>query len=110
MSADMPSGPLLRLVAAPTSDPARRADTADAVMFLAQRIPASQRRHVLVITSAIYVPCQLLVVAPGLLVNGSSYAEMIGTPTATDGDPSLTAQRIGQEIHATVTAATRQWA
>jgi hypothetical protein len=96
-------------MAAPTSDPARRANTADAVMFVAQRIPASQRRRVLVITSAIYVPYQFLVVAPDLLVNGSSYAEMIGTPTATDGDPSLTAQRIGQEIHTAVTAAARLW-
>jgi hypothetical protein len=110
LPADMPGGPPLRLMAAPTSDPARRANTADAVMFLTQRILASQRRRVLVITSAIYVPYQFLVVAPDLLVNGSSYVEMIGTPTATDGDTSLTAQRIGQEIHAAVTAAARLWA
>lgn len=109
LSADMPGGPPLRLLAAPTSDPARRANTADAVMFLAQRIPAGQRRRLLVITSAIYVPYQFLVVAPGLLANGPSYVEMIGTPTATDGDPNLTAQRIGQEIHAAVSAAARLW-
>lgn len=109
LSADIPGGPPLRLMAAPASDPARRANTADAIAFLARRIPADQRRRVLVVTSAIYVPYQFVVVAPDLLANGSSYVEMIGTPTATDRDPILTAQRIGQEIHAAVTAAARLW-
>jgi hypothetical protein len=99
----------VRLLAAPTSDRTRRANTADAFGFLARQIPAGQRRHVLVITSAIYVPYQFMAAAPGLLAADSSYVEMIGTPTATDGGRNLTAQRIGQEIHAAVTAAAKLW-
>lgn len=99
----------LRLMAAPTTDPSRRANTADALAFLARRIPAEQRRHVLVITSAIYVPYQFLTAAPSLLGGGSTHVEVIGTPTAADGDQSLLAQRIGQEVHAAVTAAARLW-
>ncbi len=99
----------LRLMSAPTSDPSRRANTADAFAFLARRIPAEQRRRVLVITSAIYVPYQFLTAAPHLLGNGSSHVEVIGTPTAVNGRRGLLAQRIGQEIHAAVTAAARLW-
>jgi hypothetical protein len=99
----------LRLMAAPTTDPSRRANTADAFAFFAQRIPAEQRRRVLVITSAIYVPYQFLIAAPGLLDDGSSHVEVIGTPTAVDDHQNLLAQRIGQEIHAVVIAAAPLW-
>jgi hypothetical protein len=99
----------LRLMAAPTTDPSRRANTADAIAFLAQRIIPEQRRRALVITSAIYAPYQFLTAAPRLLGDGSLHVEVIGTPTAVDGHRTLLAQRIGQEIHAAVTAAARLW-
>ncbi|HXP18714.1 MAG TPA: hypothetical protein VN840_03600 [Streptosporangiaceae bacterium] len=99
----------LRLMAAPTTDPSRRANTADALDFLAQRIPVEHRRRSLVITSAIYVPYQFLTAAPRLLGREPAHVEVIGTPTATDDRHGLLAQRIGQEIHAAVLAATRLW-
>lgn len=43
LSANVTGGLLVRLMAAPTSDRTRRANTTDALMFLAQRIPANQR-------------------------------------------------------------------
>jgi hypothetical protein len=62
-----------------------------------------------VITSAIYVPYQFLTAAPRLLSGEPAHVEVIGTPTATDVHRGLLAHRIGQEIHATVLAATRLW-
>jgi hypothetical protein len=97
-------------MAAPTTDPSRRANTADALAFLAQRIPVEHRHRILVITSAIYGPSQFLTAAPRLLSGEPAHVEVIGTPTATDAHRGLLAPRIGQEIHAAVLAATRLWA
>ena len=38
--------------------------------------------------------------------DGADHVELVGTPTGTDGDTNLLAQRIAQEIHAAVNAAT----
>jgi hypothetical protein len=42
-----------------------------------------------------------------VLVDGGEHAELIGTETSMTGDPRRLAQRIGQEIHAAIEAATR---
>lgn len=97
-----------RLLTAPSSRPGKRADTEDAIRYLAHHVPASERESVLIITSAIYVSYQFLVVAPPLLADGSRYVEVVGTPTATDGPPGILAQRVGQEVHATIVTLARR--
>ncbi len=52
-------GLVLRVVAAPSSDPARRrANTADTYRFWADRVRAPEERSVLVVTTPVYVPYQ----------------------------------------------------
>jgi len=99
-------GTNLRVLVAPSSSAHRRANTADSLAFLLQRIPPVRRRHVLVITSAIYTPYQFFAGAPVVLSDGAKHVELVGTPTGTNGDTNLLAQRIAQEIHAAVHAAT----
>jgi hypothetical protein len=92
----------IQVVIADSSRPGYRANTGDAIAELTRRIPPPARRTVLAVTSAIYVPYQFFVIAPALLRAGTQYAEIIGTPTAADGQGSVLAQRLGQEIHATI--------
>jgi len=92
----------IRMLTAPSSRPGWRADNGDAIQYLADRVPPPWRRSVLVVTSAIYVPYQFLVIAPLLLAEGSQRVEVVGTPTSTDGPPALLAQRVAQEVHATI--------
>jgi hypothetical protein len=66
----------------------------------------AQRRHVLIITSTIYAPYQFFVGAPVVLSDGAEHAELVGSPTGTDGDTNLLAQQIAQEVNAAVNAAT----
>ncbi len=103
---DTAAGRNLRLLVAPSSNLHRRANTSDGLTFLLERIPPTQRRHILIITSAIYAPYQFFAGAPIVLSDGAEHVELVGTPTGTDGDANLLAQRIAQEIHAAVNAAT----
>jgi hypothetical protein len=96
-----------RLLTAPSSRPERRTDTTDAIRYLADHVPPSERRSALVVTSAIYVSYQFLVAAPLLLAEGSRHIEVVGTPTATDGPSGILAQRVAQEIHATIVTLAR---
>jgi hypothetical protein len=96
----------VRLLVAPSSIPQRRATSADAIAFFAEHIGNSPLTSGLVITSAIYAPYQYFVTAPRLLRGGLEHVELIGTATATDGQRDLLAQRLGQEIHAAILAAT----
>lgn len=100
-----PDGLLLRLLIAPSSEGRARASTGDAVQFFLARVAPSQRRHVLLVTSAIYAPYQFFTVAPSLLDGGALHVELVATPTATDGRHDLLAQRYAQEIHAGASAA-----
>ncbi|NGM14334.1 hypothetical protein ENC19_17510 [Verrucosispora sp. CWR15] len=50
--------PTVRVLAAPSSDPARRANTGDTQRYWAQRLQLTAEDRVLVVTSAIYVPFQ----------------------------------------------------
>ena len=103
---DAAAGRKLRLLVAPSSSAHRRANTADSLTFLLERMPPAQRRHTLIITSAIYAPYQFFVGAPIVSSDGAEHVELVGTPTGTDGDTILLAQRIAQEIHSAVNAAT----
>jgi len=94
------------MLVAPSRSTQSRANTADGLIFLLERIPPTKRCHTLVITSAIYAPYQFFVGAPILSSDGAEHVELVGTPTDTDGDISLLTQRIAQEIHAAVNAAT----
>jgi hypothetical protein len=97
-------GTATRLLVAPDVD-GRRPDTAQQLHYLCQRIPTADRRSVLLVTSAIYAPYQFFTAAPILLTEGTSYVELIGTPTTTDGDGDQLTQRLLQELHAAVDAA-----
>lgn len=92
---------------AASSRAGQRADTRDAITCLIERIPPRTRQKVLIITSAIYAPYQFLVAAPLLLASATRFTEIAGTPTATSGPSQVLAQRIAQEIHATITALAR---
>jgi hypothetical protein len=87
-----PAGKEIRILVAPSRDPNRRADTADAVDYLIHRIPIAHRRRVLIITSTIYAPYQFFAVSPQLLTTGTEHAELVGTATQTTGDNALLAQ------------------
>jgi hypothetical protein len=89
------------MLTAPSSRPGRRADTEDAIRYLADQFAPPARRRLLVVTSAVYVSYQFFVVAPLMLAEGSQHVEVVGTPTATAGSPKVLAQRVAQEIHAT---------
>lgn len=95
----------LRLLLPPSSRPNRRADTSDSVRFACERITAGRRRHVLLVTSAIYAPYQFFVTAPLLLARGTQTVELVGTPTTPSPDPECQAQRIAQEINSAIGAA-----
>lgn len=96
----------LRLLVAPSSSANRRANTSDGLRFVLERIPPLQRHRMLIITSAIYAPYQFFTGAPIVLSDGAEHVELVGTPTATDADTNLLTQRIAQEIHGAVDAAT----
>lgn len=103
---DTATGTSLRVLVAPSSSAHRRANTSDGLTFLLDRIPLARRRHVLIITSAIYAPYQFFAGAPVVLSDGAEHVELVGTHTGTNGDTNLLAQRIAQEVHAAVNAAT----
>jgi hypothetical protein len=96
----------VQLLVAPSSDPQRRTNTADAIAFLTERLPSLAGSAVLVITGAIYVPYQFFAAAPGLLSADLAHVELIGTATSLAGPRPLFAQRIAQEIHAAIQSAT----
>lgn len=103
---DTAAGRNVRLLVAPSSNAHRRANTSDGLAFFLERIPLAQRRQILMITSAIYAPYQFFAGAPIVSSDGAEHVELVGTPTGTDGNINLLAQRIAQEIHAAVNAAT----
>lgn len=105
-----PAGREIRILVAPSRDPKRRADTADAIEYLVRQIPAPRRRFLLIITSAIYAPYQFFAIAPKLLAAGTEHAEFVGSATQTTGDKALLAQRIAQEIHSAINATCHLWA
>jgi hypothetical protein len=99
------AGPRARLLVAPSARPERRASTADAIRFFGSRVAENDRRSTLIITSAIYAPYQFFSAAPLLLATNVRRAELVGTPTSCEGDSTLLAQRLAQEIHAAISAA-----
>lgn len=100
-----PSGQAVRLLVAPSSDPARRANSTDAVAFFAERVARAPSASALLVTSAIYAPYQYFATAPALLRHGVGYVELVGTATSMDGSRLRLAQRVAQEIHAGIHAA-----
>jgi hypothetical protein len=99
-------GQPVRLLVAPPGTGGRRATTADGIRFALGRLAPDERRHALLVTSAIYAPFQFFRVAPLLLANGVELAELVGTDTAATGDAMRLAQRLAQETHAAIHAAT----
>jgi hypothetical protein len=99
-------GLALRLLVAPSSS-SSRPNTSDAIAFFLERHPDEVPKHLLVVTSAIYVPYQFFAVAGSLVSGGVSHVEFVGTPTSTSGDRGVLAQRIAQEIHGAVASVAR---
>jgi hypothetical protein len=97
-----PDGMRVQLLVTPRSATGGRATTTDGIRFFLDHANASST---LLLTSAIYAPYQFFAVAPLLLDGGVRHVELIGTPTATDGDRNRLAQRIAQELHAALSAA-----
>jgi hypothetical protein len=97
----------VRLLIAPPGGDRARANTVDAIRFAVARLAPIERARMLLVTSAIYAPYQFFVASPILLEAGASLIELIGTATAFDVDRRALAQRVGQEIHAAILAATQ---
>jgi len=102
-------GRKLRLLVAPSDPAGRRANTSESLAYLVGRVPADERRTLLLVTSAIYAPYQYFASAPLLLAANTGYLELVGTPTSTNGDRQLLAQRIAQEIYSAISAALNLW-
>lgn len=98
-------GPAVRLLVA-ADRAGRRATTVDQLAMVRERVAASQRRSLLVVSSAIYVPYQFFASAVQVL-DVPAWVEFVGTPTALGGDHRLLAQRVGQELHAALHAASQ---
>jgi hypothetical protein len=96
----------VRILIAPRDSQGRRPTTAEQVGFFCHRTPSADRRSVLLITNSIYAPYQFFAGAAVLLRNGSQRVELIGTNTAVDTTKGLIYQRIAQEIHSAILAAT----
>jgi hypothetical protein len=96
----------VRILIAPRDNQGRRPTTAQQLGFFCRRTPATDRNSVLLITNAIYAPYQFFAGATVLLKNGSRRVELIGTDTTVDTTGDLIYQRIAQEIHSAILAAT----
>ena len=77
---DTARGTNIRVLVAPSSSAHRRANTSDSLTFLLDRVPLVRRRHVLIITSAIYAPYQSFAGAPVVLSDGADHVELVGIP------------------------------
>lgn len=86
---DTAMGTNLRVLVTPSSSAHRRANTSDSLTFLLDRIPLVRRRHVLIITSAIYAPYQFFAGAPVASSDGADHVELVGTPTPGSVDAGL---------------------
>jgi hypothetical protein len=100
-------GRQVRMLIAAPGDGGRRPNTAEEVDFFCQRIDPALRQSVLLVTNAIYAPYQFFSAAPVLLSTGSRRVELIGTETAIADASSRTYQRLAQEIHSGIVAASR---
>jgi hypothetical protein len=98
-------GRQVRILIAAPGDGGRRPNTAEELEFFSQRIDPAHRQSVLLVTNAIYAPYQFFSAAPVLLNTGSTRVELIGTETAVDDASSRTYQRLAQEIHSGIVAA-----
>ncbi len=73
--------PRLQVVAAPSSDPRRRADTADGLEFLASQVATLREgASVLVVTTSIYVPYQSSVAVRILALGHGASVVTVGVP------------------------------
>ncbi|MEJ3750529.1 hypothetical protein WEI85_45645 [Actinomycetes bacterium KLBMP 9797] len=103
-----PDGPPIIVLAAPSSDPDHRADTADTQRFWARHAGLAKGDRVLVVTSPIYVPFQH---CDAIRTLGLPYGCLVDTvgvdPRTTDDDlpePTLTPGRYLQEIRSAIRA------
>ena len=94
------------LLIAPRDSQGRRPTTAQQLDFFCRRTLAANRSSALLITNAIYAPYQFFAGALVLLEKGSRRVELIGTETTVDASADLIYQRIAQEIHSAILAAT----
>lgn len=81
-----------------------RANTADQVRDFATA--RTDKFRALVVTSSIYVPYQFFTTALIAMTAGAAHWELIGTPTSKTGSRGLLTQRLAQETHAAIQAAT----
>ena len=99
-------GHTVRLLITPTPDGFQRPTTQHQVNHLCKRIPIEERRSVLLITNAIYAPYQFFSASPILLQCGTGRIELIGSDTSIAQGGSRLYQRLAQEIHSGIVAAT----
>jgi hypothetical protein len=83
-------GSNVRVLCSPTTDPSRRANTADTYLHFVSDAHAVERQSVLLITSPIYVPYQFFVAMQYLVLPFGLEIEMIGAEPIGTAAQSLT--------------------
>jgi hypothetical protein len=99
-------GHVVRILVPPRDESNRRPSTAGQLDFLCRRRPADERASVLLVTNSIYAPYQFFAGAAVLLDAGCRRVELIGTETDVDESGEHGYQRLAQEIHSALLAAT----
>ena len=94
----------VRLLVAPDVQ-GHRPTTVTQLRDVRHRVALSDRRRVLLITSAIYAPYQFFAGMLELLADGADHIELVGTPTQLGEKSELASQRLLQELHAAAHAA-----
>ena len=86
---ERPNGVDLFSLAAPSSDPSRRANSVDTFEFFLKHFDIQKGQHLLLVTSSIYVPFQLLRFIP-LAIEKGFYVDCVGC------DPTLPSTAFSQ--------------
>ena len=90
-------------LAAPSSDPSRRANSLDTFNFFMQRFNVRKPQRLLLVTSCIYVPFQLLKFVP-ISIERDIVVDCVGVPATVRGSQFSKPSNYLQEIKGTVNA------
>lgn len=90
-------------IAAPSSDPGRRANSFDTFDFFMKNFKVKNGQRLLLVTSCIYVPFQLLKFIP-LSLESNISVDCVGVPAKQDGSQFSNPSNYLQEIKGTVNA------
>ena len=94
---------MIHVLSAPSSDPERRANSMDTFGFFLERYNLEPNVHILLVTSCIYVPFQLMKFT-NLAIEKDIYVDCIGVKSQPDAPSVLNTASYLQELKATINA------